>query len=87
MMSGKWNWLRKLLRLRPQPLAMPIPAVGVPMELTRNALERMTFVSPVRLDAQGFPIAYFQDNGFNGDVVYQRKLAAHMHLPGCLTRQ
>lgn len=57
------------------------------MELTRNDLERMTFVSPVRLDAQGFPIAYFQDNGFNGDVVYQSKLAAHMHLPGCLTRQ
>lgn len=37
--------------------------------------------SKVRLDAQGFPIAYFSDPLYGGEVIYQQRLAAFVHIP------
>jgi len=57
------------------------------MERAQAELEQPMFPSAVRLDALGRPIAYFQDNGYNGDILFQRRLRAFVHLPNELTRQ
>jgi hypothetical protein len=37
--------------------------------------------SRVRLDAAGFPIAYFTDPLYGGDVVFQERLRHFVHIP------
>lgn len=81
-MSGKWNWLRKLLRSKPpQPPETPDPRGPViPPPMGAKPLTP-SIPSKVRLDAQGFPIAYFSDPLYGGEVIYQQRLAAFVHIP------
>lgn len=37
--------------------------------------------SKVRLDANGYPRAWFSDPYYGGEVRYQQRLAAHVHIP------
>lgn len=57
------------------------------MDEAPASLEPPTFPAAVRLDTRGNPIAYFQDNGYNGDILFQRRLRAFVYLPAELTRQ
>jgi hypothetical protein len=57
------------------------------MDEAQARLEAPAFPSMVRLDADGRPLAYFQDNGYNGDILFQRRLRAFVYLPDELTRQ